>query len=94
MIQSFFSFCFYFRNEIIDLIENNRIIVIKGATGSGKTTRIPQMILDRYIEHNKGTDCNILVTQPRRISATSLATRIASERDENVISLLFFRCIK
>ncbi|KAK7601244.1 hypothetical protein V9T40_008685 [Parthenolecanium corni] len=72
------------KNAIIDLIENNRIAVIKGATGSGKTTHIPQMILDRYIELNRGTDCNILVTQPRRISATSLATRIAAERNENL----------
>lgn len=78
------------RDSIIDLIENNRISVIKGATGSGKTTRIPQMILDKYIELNRGTDCNILVTQPRRISATSLAVRIASERNENVRFLLVF----
>lgn len=66
------------------MIENNRVVVIKGATGSGKTTRVPQLLLDHYIRNGVGSSCNIMVTQPRRISAIALASRIASERSENV----------
>lgn len=50
----------------------------------GKSTQIPQMILDDCIEAGHGSRTNIVVTQPRRISATSLAKRVAEERGENV----------
>ena len=68
----------------METIENNRVVVLKGATGSGKTTRVPQLILDHYIRADMGSNCNIMVAQPRRISAVSLAARIASERSEKV----------
>lgn len=58
--------------------------MIKGETGCGKSTQIPQFILDAYEEHNKTRECNILVTEPRRISAISLAHRVALERGENI----------
>ena len=70
--------------EIVQMVENNRVVVIKGATGSGKSTRVPQLLLDHYVKNLKGVKCNIVITQPRRISAVSLATRVASERNENV----------
>lgn len=72
------------RDEIINTIQNNQVVVIKGHTGSGKTTRVPQIIFNSFIEHCEGAQCNIIVTQPRRISATSLASRIAFERNEEV----------
>ena len=53
-------------------------------TGSGKTTQVPQYVLENYIEHNMGAQCNIIVTQPRRISAISIAERVAVERGERV----------
>lgn len=46
--------------------------------------QIPQFILDSLIKSGKGSECSILVTQPRRICAISLAERIASERSEPV----------
>jgi ATP-dependent RNA helicase TDRD9 len=49
-----------------------------GATGSGKTTQVPQYILDHYIKQKRY--CNILVTQPRRIAAISIAKRVCQER--------------
>lgn len=42
------------------------------------------MILDQWVREGQGAECNILVTQPRRISAISLAKRVARERDEQV----------
>lgn len=47
-------------------------------TGCGKTTRVPQFILDEYKE--KGLFCNIVVAQPRRIAASSNAKRVCKER--------------
>ena len=44
--------------------------------------QIPQYILDAYIEAGRGAQCNIVCTQPRRISAITIAERVADERCE------------
>lgn len=91
----YLMFGFHSSEQIVDIVEKNRVVVIKGATGSGKTTRVPQFLLDHYIKQLRGAECNIAVTQPRRISATSLATRIAAERNENVSnSLMIMFCFE
>ncbi|XP_057715243.1 ATP-dependent RNA helicase TDRD9 [Corythoichthys intestinalis] len=66
------------RQELISLIENNSVVIIRGATGSGKTTQLPQYILDHY--DDKNAPCNIVVTQPRKIGATSIARWVATQR--------------
>lgn len=60
------------------MIETNQVVVIQGATGCGKSTQVPQFILDHFRLQNKV--CNIIVTQPRRIAATSIAKRVAEQR--------------
>lgn len=50
----------------------------------GKTTQIPQLVFDAAIDNGTGADINLVVTQPRRISAISVAERIAQERVEIV----------
>eukprot|EP00967_Tisochrysis_lutea_P119620 scaffold195477_cov21-Tisochrysis_lutea.AAC.1 len=55
-----------------------------GATGCGKSTQVPQFILDDAIAQGAGSSTNIVVTQPRRISALGLAQRVAQERGETV----------
>lgn len=60
-------------NEIINSLYANDVIIIVADTGSGKTTQIPQIILE-----NDST-ASILVTQPRRVAAMSVATRVAAE---------------
>ena len=72
------------KDRILDLIERNHICVITGESGCGKTTQIPQYILDHFLENKKGSLCRIVCTQPRRISAISVAQRIAEERIECV----------
>lgn len=64
--------------QLISLIENNSVVIIRGATGSGKTTQLPQYILDHYSDKN--ASCNIAVTQPRKIGATSIARWVATQR--------------
>lgn len=52
-----------FEEEIMTTINNNPVVIIRGATGCGKTTQVPQYILDRFIKGGKASDCNIVVTQ-------------------------------
>nr|XP_039270270.1 ATP-dependent DNA/RNA helicase DHX36-like [Styela clava] len=70
------------RIDLMKLINSNQVIVISGETGCGKTTQVPQFILDDAIENNNGMACKIVCTQPRRISAISVAERVADERSE------------
>ncbi|XP_077146831.1 ATP-dependent DNA/RNA helicase DHX36 [Ranitomeya variabilis] len=70
------------KQEIIKMISGNQVTVISGETGCGKTTQVTQFILDDYINKGKGSACHIVCTQPRRISAISVAERVAAERAE------------
>ncbi|ORX48084.1 P-loop containing nucleoside triphosphate hydrolase protein [Piromyces finnis] len=68
------------RKVILETVRNNQVTVISGNTGCGKSTQIPQYILEELTRQGKpGT---ILVTQPRRISAITLADRVSQERCE------------
>lgn len=60
-----------------------------GATGSGKTTQVPQYILDEYAKNQRY--CNIIVTQPRRIAAISIAKRVCQERGWTLGSLVGYQ---
>ncbi|KAL4238484.1 ATP-dependent RNA helicase [Mactra antiquata] len=72
------------QNEILNVIEHNQVIVVSGMTGCGKTTQVPQFILDLYLNSGDLQLCNILCTQPRRISAIAVADRVAEERADNL----------
>jgi len=63
------------RDEIIQAIQQNQVIIICGETGSGKTTQLPKMCLDAGL----GIRGMIGHTQPRRLAARSVANRIAEE---------------
>ncbi|MBW2739344.1 MAG: ATP-dependent RNA helicase HrpA, partial [Deltaproteobacteria bacterium] len=68
------------KNEIIDLISKNQVLIISGETGSGKTTQIPKFC----IAAGRGINGKIGCTQPRRIAATTVARRIAEEMGEEL----------
>jgi len=53
-----------------------------GATGSGKTTQVPQYILEEAAANDE--PCRIFFSQPRKLAAISCAQRIAAERGEHV----------
>ncbi|KAI7741748.1 hypothetical protein M8C21_000592, partial [Ambrosia artemisiifolia] len=71
-----------FKDVIISTVESNQLVLISGETGCGKTTQVPQYLLD-YM-WSKGEECKIVCTQPRRISAVSVSERIATERGEPI----------
>ncbi|XP_056148507.1 ATP-dependent RNA helicase DHX30 [Lampris incognitus] len=67
------------RQRVVSAVDASRVVVIAGETGCGKTTRIPRFLLEGHVKGGKGAECNVLVTQPRRISAVSVAQRVAHE---------------
>ncbi|KAF1377148.1 hypothetical protein PFLUV_G00197580 [Perca fluviatilis] len=70
------------QKEIIQLIRENKVVLVMGETGSGKTTQIPQFLLDECSRN--GEPCRIFCTQPRRLAAIAVAERVAAERGESV----------
>ncbi|XP_071858934.1 3'-5' RNA helicase YTHDC2 isoform X1 [Bombus fervidus] len=73
---------FSFREDILDALNTNQVVIIGGETGSGKTTQVPQFILEHCQQRQQ--PCRIICTQPRRLSAVSVAERVAFERDEKI----------
>ncbi|EAT89782.2 hypothetical protein SNOG_03051 [Parastagonospora nodorum SN15] len=69
-----------FRDEIMTTIDKNQITIICGETGCGKSTQIPSFILEH--ELSQGKACKVFCTEPRRISAISLAQRVSEELGE------------
>ncbi|CAN7061252.1 hypothetical protein IGI04_016370 [Brassica rapa subsp. trilocularis] len=72
-----------FRDAITSAVESNQVILISGETGCGKTTQVPQYLLD-HMWSSKRETCKIVCTQPRRISAMSVSERISCERGESI----------
>ena len=70
------------RKEVLDQVKNHSFSIIIGATGCGKTTQTPQILLEDAIQDERGESCQIICTQPRRIAAMSIAERVAAERNE------------
>uniref|UniRef100_A0A673V9S6 ATP-dependent RNA helicase DHX29 n=1 Tax=Suricata suricatta TaxID=37032 RepID=A0A673V9S6_SURSU len=71
---------FKHRNSIVETLKRHRVVVVAGETGSGKSTQVPHFLLEDLLLNEWGASkCNIVCTQPRRISAVSLATRVCDE---------------
>lgn len=73
--------------EILDCIARHQVVVIAGETGSGKTTQLPKMCLELGL----GRKGLIGHTQPRRIAARSVATRIAEELQSELGNLVGYK---
>ena len=69
------------REKICNAVRANQCVVIVGATGCGKTTQVPQFLLDELMS-SSAEPSRILCSQPRRISAVAAAERVAYERGE------------
>ena len=68
------------RAELLEALRKSRVVVVSGETGCGKSTQVPQYLLEDMCAAGRGGECSIVVTQPRRIAALALAERVASER--------------
>ncbi|KAF8625176.1 hypothetical protein AX15_005488 [Amanita polypyramis BW_CC] len=74
---------FKFKDDFISNLESHRVVVVIGETGCGKTTQLPQFILDSLILTGRGAEASIIVTQPRRLAAISVAKHVSVERLED-----------
>ena len=79
------------REEILNLIKNNNYCIITGETGSGKTTQLPQYIIesltladffknDKVFQKSKKSP-RVVITQPRRVAAIQMAKRVCYEKN-------------
>ncbi|CAD7931421.1 unnamed protein product [Amoebophrya sp. A25] len=76
--------CWAVKQKFLDLVRDNQVTVLVGETGSGKTTQMPQFLAEVY-SNATSSSLNekkmVAVTQPRRVAAMSVATRVAEEMD-------------
>ena len=69
-----------FKLELLDAIQSHQVVIVCGETGCGKSTQVPAFILESELLQGKG--CRVYCTEPRRISAISLARRVSEELGE------------
>src|SRR3954464_8285080 len=72
------------RDDISAAIRDNQVVIVAGATGSGKTTQLPKMLLELGY-------ASIGHTQPRRIAARTIAERISEELGQEVGQLVGYQ---
>ncbi|QIQ22093.1 ATP-dependent RNA helicase HrpA [Zophobihabitans entericus] len=75
------------KQAIYEAIRDNQVVIIAGETGSGKTTQIPKICL----ELGRGIAGYIGHTQPRRLAARSVASRIAEELKTEIGSAVGYK---
>ena len=72
-----------FESKIIESVNNNAVTIISADTGSGKSTQVPQYLFNAGYE--------VVVTEPRRVAACSLAQRVAEEMEDAVGNTVGYR---
>lgn len=76
------------REEILALLRSHQVVIVRGDTGSGKTTQLPKMAM----ELGRGADGRLIAcTQPRRLAAVTVASRVAEELKTPVGSLIGYQ---
>ncbi|KAI1811389.1 helicase associated domain-containing protein [Poronia punctata] len=69
-----------FREQVLRTVEKEQVVIVCGETGCGKSTQVPAFLLEHQL--SLGRACKIFCTEPRRISAISLARRVSEELGE------------
>ncbi|KAG6189821.1 hypothetical protein E4U27_006153 [Claviceps purpurea] len=69
-----------FKPQVLKAVDENQVVIVCGETGCGKSTQVPAFLLEH--ELLQGKHCKIYCTEPRRISAISLAKRVSEELGE------------
>ncbi|RZF33656.1 hypothetical protein LSTR_LSTR007034 [Laodelphax striatellus] len=67
------------RDPIVQTIDDYQVVIISGEKGCGKTTQVPQYIMEQHALMDR--PCRIVCSQPRRIAAVAMAERVAQERN-------------
>ncbi|KAL7623572.1 hypothetical protein AAE478_007255 [Parahypoxylon ruwenzoriense] len=70
----------HFRDQVLNAVEREQVVIVCGETGCGKSTQVPSFILEHQL--SQGRPCKVYCTEPRRISAISLARRVSEELGE------------
>ncbi|KAI4863552.1 P-loop containing nucleoside triphosphate hydrolase protein [Hypoxylon rubiginosum] len=70
----------HFRDQVLSTVEREQVVIVCGETGCGKSTQVPSFLLEHQL--SQGRPCKIYCTEPRRISAISLARRVSEELGE------------
>ena len=79
------------RDAFLAAVAADQVTVVSGETGCGKTTQCPQFVLERALAEGRASATYVVCTQPRRISAVSVAARVAHERGEAVGATVGYR---
>ncbi|EEB06986.1 ATP-dependent RNA/DNA helicase [Schizosaccharomyces japonicus yFS275] len=69
-----------YRETILESLRDSNLLILSGETGCGKSTQLPAFLLEDAVQ--RGEHVRIFVTEPRRISAISLASRVSHELGE------------
>jgi HrpA-like RNA helicase len=77
--------------QIIAMVKNHDQCIVVGSTGSGKSTQVPQLILDDAIAEGRGALCNVICTQPRRLASVALALTVCNERERERGDMVGYR---
>ena len=77
-----------YKNEFLEVTDSSDVTIVIAETGSGKSTQLPAYLLDKL---KSGEECSVLVTQPRRIAAVSLAERVSQELGSKCGSLVGYQ---
>ena len=80
-----------YREQLLQTINENIVTVLHAETGAGKTTQCPQFLLEEALLSGRGDAISIICTQPRRISALSVAERVAEEMCDPLGELVGFQ---
>ncbi|NVB79248.1 MAG: ATP-dependent RNA helicase HrpA [Kofleriaceae bacterium] len=73
--------------ELANAIDEHQVVIVAGETGSGKTTQLPKLCFAM----GRGANARIGCTQPRRIAASSVASRVAQELDSQLGEIVGFQ---
>jgi pre-mRNA-splicing factor ATP-dependent RNA helicase DHX16 len=71
---------FHYREEFLQAVQENKVLIVVGETGSGKTTQIPQYLHEAGWSKLGKIGC----TQPRRVAAMSVAARVSQEMNSKL----------
>ncbi|XP_064474712.1 3'-5' RNA helicase YTHDC2-like isoform X2 [Ornithodoros turicata] len=71
-----------YKDLIVAAVAQHQVVLVVGETGCGKTTQVPQYLLERHAE--AGQPCRMICTEPRRLATVAVSERIAVERNEKL----------